>query len=728
MSGYQRPESSLPSFDQQSDGDDNLTDYPGPSAAPDPTVLRPGANSNAYMGFQGPQDGLEFAPLDHVSNNMGMGHTFTQYYSPNYSLPHVSPRTPQADLFGNSLQLDQWYPTLGQEPLQNVDTPNYFGGVPYGNGSGSQGLEVPWYNTVPNTNMGLGGIGALDETPIAALENPTRASNVFSNHYVGDNYHRQEHAAFPLTDAVHGFAVGALDPWPTYVEHGGPHGNFYQEGVAPANQQHYEFHEPLAGTEYGQNVPAHELNTPPPANQQVEAGRATSLPGNNVTQAETRTLPEADGEYSNAQPPRAKKRATRKAPAATKATPAPASTPAGTEKKKKWVRRQHSKYPEIMAVMARLQEAAQKLTEWENSKPAVQPLLPAPNGLYFSSILGANAYNNITYWDPPVNDSTIPTTQAARENLVIELLSDIKNNKNCLKTNEQKDSQSFQNRWADGANFYAAPALEAVAWRLSELAIDVHQQGWVEPLSEPKLRDDIYYSMSFTFAERITLIRAVLQVSKSTCEDLIKGNRLQEVVGCPHTVFERIYGNNKSNRDKRATLSEHKAGKDQNAPKRKRDDEDAGSDVDPKPAEATETQSQPARPRKKQRKTATKPARTSDDHEADSDEAAGEPDVDTPSETTDDSSVAPPKTRAKKSLAESAVAPKPVSKAKRGKRAIQDVEDGVEPPASPGKRHKAGSNVKAPTRRKAKAKARSATAVNTNNRSDDAAGTAAPEP
>lgn len=45
------------------------------------------------------------------------------------------------------------------------------------------------------------------------------------------------------------------------------------------------------------------------------------------------------------------------------------------------------------------------------------------------------------------------------------------------------------------------------------MAIDVHQQGWTEPLSEPKLRNDIYYSMSFNFEERMTLIVAVLRVS-----------------------------------------------------------------------------------------------------------------------------------------------------------------------------------------------------------------------
>lgn len=41
----------------------------------------------------------------------------------------------------------------------------------------------------------------------------------------------------------------------------------------------------------------------------------------------------------------------------------------------------------------------------------------------------------------------------------------------------------------------------------------VHQNGWPEAIAEQKLRDNIYYSMCFTFEQRMTLVEKVLYVS-----------------------------------------------------------------------------------------------------------------------------------------------------------------------------------------------------------------------
>ncbi|KAH6639204.1 hypothetical protein C7974DRAFT_373467 [Boeremia exigua] len=179
----------------------------------------------------------------------------------------------------------------------------------------------------------------------------------------------------------------------------------------------------------------------------------------------------------------------------------------------KFTRRTKSRYPEIMKVMKRLQDASEVLNERNDIEPAIYPNPPAASGLHFSSAQAASVVNKIVYWEPPANDTTIPTTQSEREAWVVKLLTSIRNNQGCLKTNEKQDSQSFLRRWAPGATFYTATTLEAVAWQVL--------------------------------------------VSKSTCEDLIKGNRLVEIVGCPHVVFERIHGNNKSNKDKSGKLSEH---------------------------------------------------------------------------------------------------------------------------------------------------------------------------
>jgi hypothetical protein len=95
--------------------------------------------------------------------------------------------------------------------------------------------------------------------------------------------------------------------------------------------------------------------------------------------------------------------------------------------------------------------------------------------------------------------------------------------------------------------------------------IDIHQRGWSVALSDPKQRDNVCLSMFFTFAERMGILLKVLRISKSTCEALIKGNRVAELVGCPHVVFERVHVNDMSNagrtQGKESAAARNKRGK-----------------------------------------------------------------------------------------------------------------------------------------------------------------------
>lgn len=155
----------------------------------------------------------------------------------------------------------------------------------------------------------------------------------------------------------------------------------------------------------------------------------------------------------------------------------PATKSKGTKGEKKFVRRGKSKFPEIQAVMRKLQEAADKLNVRSDIEPAAYPHPPASNGLYFTSAKEAAAVNKITYWEPPANDDTIPATQAEIEAWVKKLLDAIKNNEGCLRTNKDKDSSAFISRWAEGASYFSARALEAAAWKLavsSLVACDHH--------------------------------------------------------------------------------------------------------------------------------------------------------------------------------------------------------------------------------------------------------------
>jgi hypothetical protein len=115
-------------------------------------------------------------------------------------------------------------------------------------------------------------------------------------------------------------------------------------------------------------------------------------------------------------------------------------------------------------VLPQLQEAAGKLNKWEETRPQEQVESRSSSGLFFGSVEAANAANMITFWDPPANDVTIPTTQADKEAVVKDFVVAIKNNKGCLTLGTER--QAFKTRWADGAVFFKESAIEAVAWRI----------------------------------------------------------------------------------------------------------------------------------------------------------------------------------------------------------------------------------------------------------------------
>lgn len=121
---------------------------------------------------------------------------------------------------------------------------------------------------------------------------------------------------------------------------------------------------------------------------------------------------------------------------------------------------------EISGVMDKLRDVVDKLNQQEHTHPAPNTRAPAANGLYFSRFEDAATANLITYWDPPTDDDTVPTTQASREAWIHRLVTAIKNNKGCLKANENRESKAFRIRWADNAIFYPPTAFEVVAWKI----------------------------------------------------------------------------------------------------------------------------------------------------------------------------------------------------------------------------------------------------------------------
>ena len=125
--------------------------------------------------------------------------------------------------------------------------------------------------------------------------------------------------------------------------------------------------------------------------------------------------------------------------------------------------------------------------------------------------------------------------------LIKDLVAAVTDTSNCLTTNAE--DAAYPERWEPNVTFYHGSQIEAVSWALLQLKIDVHQRRWSVALSDPKQRDDVCLSMKFTFAERMNILLKALRISKSTCEALIKGNRVPELVGCLHVVFERRHRN-----------------------------------------------------------------------------------------------------------------------------------------------------------------------------------------
>jgi hypothetical protein len=67
------------------------------------------------------------------------------------------------------------------------------------------------------------------------------------------------------------------------------------------------------------------------------------------------------------------------------------------------------------------------------------------------------------YWKAPKNDPTIPATDAAKKRCVRKIVAALINNQDCK---EVPTSQTFLNRWADGADYFTMEEFEHAAWEI----------------------------------------------------------------------------------------------------------------------------------------------------------------------------------------------------------------------------------------------------------------------
>ncbi|KAL6702791.1 hypothetical protein ACN47E_000927 [Coniothyrium glycines] len=151
------------------------------------------------------------------------------------------------------------------------------------------------------------------------------------------------------------------------------------------------------------------------------------------------------------------------------------------------------------------------------------------------------------FWKNPEPDATIPTTPEEMETCFTAILLAIMNNKGCR---ENEDTQQFLNRWGSGAAYYSINELLMVAQEILTTVVDVHRVGWTKSVYDKDQRKMFQKTMYYTFEERFSMLIELLTVSKRSCADIFKGERLYTIVGNPGALITRTKSNKSSNGNK----------------------------------------------------------------------------------------------------------------------------------------------------------------------------------
>lgn len=137
-------------------------------------------------------------------------------------------------------------------------------------------------------------------------------------------------------------------------------------------------------------------------------------------------------------------------------------------------------------------------------------------------------------WSPPINDDTLPTSDAHRQQWVQKLLDAVNNVKN-TQGNKGKD---FKKRWTDPvkgpSNYYLFLDKLILCWNIEDLVERLHRVG---PSALHSFDDNFWESAgrtrSWTFQHRMNRIIELLTVSKTRCDSLLGGSSLQNIVANP---------------------------------------------------------------------------------------------------------------------------------------------------------------------------------------------------
>ena len=169
----------------------------------------------------------------------------------------------------------------------------------------------------------------------------------------------------------------------------------------------------------------------------------------------------------------------------------------------------------------------------QNTKDELLPQNPY-TGLAFVSLSDAEAAMPSRYlesdWRAPSPDNTVPNTHRKRAEYVLMLLNALQDTSECK---DNKNGFSFLKRWLN-TGYYNVQEMEKVCWHMLDIAERLHTQG---PAATNIYCQDAHKklkaSRGLTFEQRIVAICAMLKLSKHLCDNLLKGEGIETLVGAP---------------------------------------------------------------------------------------------------------------------------------------------------------------------------------------------------
>jgi hypothetical protein len=114
-------------------------------------------------------------------------------------------------------------------------------------------------------------------------------------------------------------------------------------------------------------------------------------------------------------------------------------------------------------------------------------------------------------------------------------------------TIERPTNKTFKKMFADGATYYQPIQFERQSHLFLADTIGVQKNGFWFPSQDTGLREEIYKTRHYTFAERWESMLKLLSVSKTTCIDALKGEKQWTVIGSAAELLETAKRNKKSN-------------------------------------------------------------------------------------------------------------------------------------------------------------------------------------